>query len=216
MKATVRRYELDDKTRTIDLEDEQSIAPLRPYLLDTTEVQMAAKRLAGLYDRRHDLFGVFMMLQDAGELFVCRQDQAATNAAGRTVLRYCPSDRLAQIVAAFEADGEGSDSVETTDLVKLAAGGRRSAFPIGLIETDHTQRRADYDELVRLSLAHNFDLFGTIRLISEVGAPITRCQVDDVVTVTAGGHVVREQLCEWLQVILVTLRARNPNPNEIQ
>ena len=81
---------------------------------------------------------------------------------------------------------------------------------------DTTAARADLAELVHLSARYGFDLYGLARLISETGRPIFCREVDDVAAEPAGRGVVRQKLCQELQVMLTALRARDGHTDEIQ
>jgi hypothetical protein len=80
---------------------------------------------------------------------------------------------------------------------------------------DFSNANADLDALVLLSSLFDFDLFEFIRLLSNAGAPVMTCNINDAPAGSAGGRVVVYQLSEALQSVLAALRARNGNASEI-
>lgn len=83
-------------------------------------------------------------------------------------------------------------------------------------EPDFSQSTADMAELARLSALGSFDLFVYLRLLSEAGLPTLACEVDRCAAKVAGRRVVRYQLGEPLRAILLALRARHVDEDEIK
>jgi hypothetical protein len=83
-------------------------------------------------------------------------------------------------------------------------------------EPDFSECNRDLDELIALSAACGFDLFSSIRLLSEAGAPTLCAQVNDVSAISTGHRVIRYQLSEGLKVVLSAFRARDIHPHKIK
>jgi hypothetical protein len=71
-------------------------------------------------------------------------------------------------------------------------------------------------ELRELAELYRFDLFMYLRHLTDLDAPVCTAEVDDVSAVGTVGVGVHFKLCEGLKALLLTLRARNSNADEIE
>jgi hypothetical protein len=84
------------------------------------------------------------------------------------------------------------------------------------IELDFSQSNADMRELVQLANLSGWNLFEYLRLLSEAGAPVLRCQVDEATAMATERRIGRYQLSEALLVVLAAMRARHLNQNNVE
>ena len=78
-------------------------------------------------------------------------------------------------------------------------------------DTSHEQL-AELTELARVT---GFDLFQYIKLLSDAGAPVFRCEIDTETASATGDVIATYKLSEALIVIMTALRAKNVNPREV-
>jgi len=77
-------------------------------------------------------------------------------------------------------------------------------------DTSHEQL-AELTELARVA---GFDLFQYIKLLSDAGAPVFRCEIDTETASATGDVIATYKLSEALVVIMTALRAKNVNPRD--
>lgn len=78
-------------------------------------------------------------------------------------------------------------------------------------DTSHEQL-AELTELARVT---GFDLFQYIKLLSDAGAPVFRCEIDPETASATGDMIATYKLSEALVVIMTALRAKNVNPRNV-
>jgi hypothetical protein len=71
------------------------------------------------------------------------------------------------------------------------------------------QSHKDFKELIELSTLYGFDLAEQIRRLSDLGTPIFRADVDNLLTSEAGDTVIVYHLADELLAHLTAMRTKN-------